>query len=102
MCMIIFIIQTIKKINFIHLKPDFIRKQIGVVAQEPVLFTECIKDNIQYLKHVDNDCSSNSFDVDELYRICNEANAHDFIMDFPDGYNTQIGEGGTNLSSGQE
>ena len=87
--------------NIKDLKPDFIRKQIGVVSQEPVLFTGSIRDNIMYgLKEIDQDLGN--MEEEEMYRVAKEANAHDFIMDFPEGYDTEIGEGGTNLSGGQK
>merc|ERR1719242_911198 len=83
------------------LKPDFIRNHVGVVAQEPVLFTGTIRENILYGLSLDETRSDDELE-DELLRVSREANAHDFIMDFPDGYSTEIGEGGINLSGGQK
>ena len=85
--------------NIKDLKPDFIRKQIGVVSQEPVLFSGSIRDNILYGLQQEIDLNI-KIDEQEIYKVSKEANAHDFIMDFPDGYDTEIGEGGTNLSGG--
>lgn len=83
------------------LKPDFIRNHIGVVAQEPVLFTGTIRENILYGLN-EGDMKSDEEMEGEMLSVSREANAHDFIMDFPDGYDTEIGEGGINLSGGQK
>ena len=80
------------------LKADFIRKHVGVVGQEPVLFSGSIRENILY-GLAEEDVVVNE---EELHRVAMEANAHEFIMSFPDEYNTQIGEGGMNLSGGQK
>lgn len=72
---------------------ESLRKQICVVAQEPFLFSRTIEDNIRYGKpHA-------SFE--EVENAAKQANAHDFITAYPDGYQTKILEGGVNLSVGQ-
>jgi ABC-type multidrug transport system fused ATPase/permease subunit len=76
-----------------HLKS--IRSMISVVSQEPVLFDCSIRDNIVYGLDYDVPMA----DVMECART---ANAHDFISNLPDGYNTTVGEKGTQLSGGQK
>ena len=70
-----------------------LRSQIGVVLQETFLFNGTIMDNIRYAKP-----SASEQEVIEAARI---ANAHSFIMNFPDGYDTQLDENGGNLSGGE-
>jgi ABC transporter fused permease/ATP-binding protein len=70
-----------------------LRNQMAVVPQDVVLFGGSIKDNIAYGK-------PNATDQ-EIEAAAKKANAHDFISNFPDGYNTQVGERGIQLSGGQ-
>ncbi len=70
------------------------RKQVGMVRQEPVLFHCSIADNIRFSKATATD--------EQIVEACKIANAHDFIMSFPDGYETQVGERGVRLSGGQK
>lgn len=70
-----------------------LRSQMGVVTQEPFLFSGTIKDNIRYGK-------LDATDV-EIEAAAIAANAHDFIIRLPDGYNTEVGERGGMLSQGQ-
>ena len=70
-----------------------LRRQIGVVPQEPLLFSGSISHNIAL---TNPDSSS-----DEIVRAAKIADAHDFIMRLPDGYSTLIGERATTLSGGQ-
>ena len=71
-----------------------LRRQIGVVPQDSLLFDGTIKDNL--LMVVKPDATS-----DELIRATTIACAHDFIMDLPQGYNSPVGERGAGLSGGQ-
>ncbi len=73
---------------------ESLRKQIGVVFQEPALFSGTIKENIAYanLKATD----------EQIVSASKSANAHTFINDFKDGYDTEIGERGLKLSGGQK
>ena len=73
---------------------SWLRQQIGLVSQEPVLFSGSISDNIKYGKE-----GASQADVEAAARL---ANAHDFISAFADGYNTQVGEKGVQLSGGQK
>ena len=70
-----------------------IRSQIGVVLQDPFLFNGTIMDNIAYAKH---DASR-----EDVIRAAKAANAHEFIMRLPDGYDHQVGERGGRLSGGE-
>lgn len=74
--------------------PGWLRQQIGIVAQEPILFSTSIADNIRYGRL--------QATQEELEAAARAANAHDFIMSFPDGYNTSVGERGVQLSGGQK
>ncbi|GAB4469169.1 MAG: ABC transporter ATP-binding protein [Armatimonadaceae bacterium] len=75
------------------IKINDLRRQLGVVLQEPFLFPGTIAENIAYAKP---DASPV-----EIIRAAKAANAHDFIMRFPDGYDTQVGERGVKLSGGE-
>ena len=70
------------------------RDQLGVVTQQSILFNDSIFNNIAF--GVEN---ATQADVENAARI---ANAHDFISAFPDGYNSNIGDGGSKLSGGQK
>ena len=72
----------------------WLRQHIGVVSQEPVLFDTTIAQNILYGKEGATE--------EEMKQAAINANAHDFISKLPDGYNTLVGEGGTQLSGGQK
>jgi ATP-binding cassette subfamily B protein len=70
-----------------------LRKQVGVVLQEPFLFPGTIRDNIAYAKP--------GASIEEIMRVAKAANAHDFIMRMADGYDTYVGERGARLSGGE-
>lgn len=74
-------------------KLNDLRRQLGIVLQEPFLFPGTIAENIAYAKP---DAAP-----EEIMRAAKAANAHDFIMRFPDGYDTQVGERGVKLSGGE-
>lgn len=80
--------------RLVDLEPKWLRQQIGIVSQEPVLFSSTIFENILY--GVDN------ADEDAVMEAAKMANAHDFIMNFPEGYQTEVGERGIQLSGGQK
>ncbi|XP_041665972.1 antigen peptide transporter 2a [Cheilinus undulatus] len=71
----------------------FLHKKIAVVSQEPVLFSGSIRDNITYGL---DDCS-----LDEIQAAARKANAHDFIKRLEKGYDTEVGEGGNQLSKSE-
>lgn len=72
---------------------QWLRRQIGVVLQEPYLFHGTVAENIRY--------GSPDATADEIIRAAKAANAHDFIVSFPDGYDTIVGERGQSLSGGE-
>jgi ABC-type multidrug transport system fused ATPase/permease subunit len=76
------------------LDPRWLRAQIGTVAQEPILFSTSIAENIRYGRPGASDA-----DVEAAART---ANAHGFVSQFPDGYATLVGERGVQLSGGQK
>jgi ATP-binding cassette subfamily B protein len=71
----------------------FLRRQIGMVLQEPYLFFGTIADNIRY--------GNAGASAEEVIAAAKAANAHDFIVSFPDGYDTMVGERGQSLSGGE-
>jgi ATP-binding cassette subfamily B protein len=73
---------------------DSLRSQIGIVLQETTLFSGTIRENIAFGKP---DAS-----LEEIQNASRAAAAHDFIMSFPDGYETHVGERGQTLSGGQK
>ena len=73
---------------------DTLRNQVAVVLQKNVLFSGTIKENLRWGNPDASD--------EELERVCKLAQAHDFIMGFPDKYDTYIEQGGTNVSGGQK
>jgi ATP-binding cassette, subfamily B, bacterial len=70
-----------------------LRRQIGIVPQETMLFAGTIAQNIAF--------GQKDFDLDAVQSAAKVANAHRFISQFPDGYQTWVGERGVNLSGGQ-
>ena len=71
-----------------------LRSQIGLVTQQPLLFSATIAENIAY--------GSPQASHEQIVRAASSANAHGFISEFPDGYQTLVGERGTTLSGGQK
>uniref|UniRef100_A0A0E0QEF7 MDR-like ABC transporter n=1 Tax=Oryza rufipogon TaxID=4529 RepID=A0A0E0QEF7_ORYRU len=72
----------------------WLRKQIGLVQQEPILFNSSIRDNISY--------GSEETSETEIIQAAMEANIHEFISSLPKGYDTVVGEKGSQLSGGQK
>ncbi|MBQ7923923.1 MAG: ABC transporter ATP-binding protein [Clostridia bacterium] len=73
---------------------DALRKEVSVVLQKNVLFSGTIKENLRW-------GDENATD-EEIERVCKLAQADEFIRSFPDGYDTYIEQGGTNVSGGQK
>jgi ABC-type multidrug transport system fused ATPase/permease subunit len=78
------------------LDPSSLREHIATVSQEPTLFSTTIYENIAYGA---GNATPSTADVEAAARA---ANAHDFVMSFPDGYQTTVGERGVQLSGGQK
>ncbi len=74
---------------------EYLRKQIGIVEQEPFLFSRSIRENITY-------GVGRSVPQEEVEKAARAAAIHDVILTFPDGYNTLVGEKGVTLSGGQK
>jgi ATP-binding cassette subfamily B protein len=72
----------------------WLRRRVGVVAQEPLLFSTSIKENIRYGRGTATD--------EEVEAAARAANAHEFIARFPEAYETKVGERGVQLSGGQK
>lgn len=85
---------TIDGIDLRNISQSDLRKQIGVVLQETFLFDGTIAENIAYSKPDGT--------PDEIMRAAKIANAHDFIVQLPDGYDTRVGERGHRLSGGEK
>ena len=77
------------------LNVSWLRQQVGLVSQEPVLFNDTIRANIAYGRQ-------GEASEEEIIAAAEAANAHGFISALPDGYNTIVGERGIQLSGGQK
>jgi ATP-binding cassette subfamily B protein len=77
-----------------ELSTTFVRHQIGTVAQEPILFSTSIAENIRYGRP--------GASLEDVISAARTANAHEFIEKFPRGYDTMVGERGVQLSGGQK
>ena len=87
-------VVTLDGVDLRELDADWLRRQVGVVAQEPVLFATTVSENIRYGR-------PDASEV-EVLAAARAANAHDFIAAFPEGYETLVGERGVRLSGGQK
>ncbi len=76
-----------------HIRQEDYRRQLGMVLQEPFLFPGTIRDNVAYARP---DAAP-----EEIIRAAKAANAHEFILRFPDAYDTVVGERGQRLSGGE-
>jgi ABC transporter fused permease/ATP-binding protein len=85
---------TLDGVDLRELDPQWLRRQVGIVAQEPLLFSSSILDNIRYGRP--------GASAEEVEQAARAANAHVFISRFPDGYATRVGERGVQLSGGQK
>lgn len=82
--------RDIKSLNSSYLRGNV----LGYINQEPTLFATSILENIRYGRQDATD--------EEVIEAAKEANAHEFILKFPDSYATEVGERGTQLSGGQK
>ncbi|CAD5117623.1 DgyrCDS6378 [Dimorphilus gyrociliatus] len=83
-------------VNIKDLNLDWFRRQCGIVSQEPILFDASIAENIAY---GDN---SRKVTIDEVITAAKNSNIHSFISSLPNGYDTNVGDRGTQLSGGQK
>ncbi len=81
-------------VDYRSIDPQFLRRQVGVVAQEPILFSTTIRENIRYGR-------PDASEADVL-EAAQSANATEFIRAFPDAFDTAVGERGVQLSGGQK
>ena len=84
---------TFDGINIKDVTTDSLRKQMGIVAQDSILFNDSIANNISL--SIDNP------NMDAIISAAKVANAHNFISEFPEQYNSPVGDGGGMLSGGQ-
>lgn len=76
------------------ISPNWLRSHVlGFIEQQPVLFATTIMENIRYGRP--------NATEEEVYEVAKLAQAHDFVSDLPEGYNTNVGERGAQLSGGQ-
>ena len=80
-------------IDIAQIEPAWLRRQIGVVLQDSVLFNRSVRDNIAL--------ADPSMSADKVIAAATLAGAHDFILTLPEGYDTIVGERGSTLSGGQ-
>ncbi len=80
-------------VNLIDYERESMRREIGVVLQETLLFRASIAENISY--------GAEQATREQIIEAAREANAHEFITELPDGYDTLVGERGSTLSGGQ-
>jgi ATP-binding cassette, subfamily B, bacterial HlyB/CyaB len=80
-------------VDLAQVDPAWLRRQIGVVLQENVLFNRSIRDNIALVDP--------ATPMEKVIAAASFTGAHDFILEFPDGYDTVVGERGGALSGGQ-
>ena len=86
---------TIDGVDIRDMNLKWMRQHIGYVQQEPQLLGLSIRENVGY--GVDGDVSE-----EDMMEACQRANAHEFIMTWPLGYDTLVGERGVKLSGGQK
>jgi len=77
-----------------QIRLETIRRQIGIVSQESLLFSVSVRENIAY--------GSAGATEEQIVEAAKTADLHDFILSLPEGYNTKIGEEGIKLSVGQK
>jgi ABC transporter fused permease/ATP-binding protein len=85
---------TLEGVDVRKLRLGELRQALAIVAQEPVLFSGTIRENIGY--------GRTGASAAEIEQAARDAYAHDFVAGFPDGYDTVVGERGTKLSGGQK
>jgi ABC-type multidrug transport system fused ATPase/permease subunit len=82
-----------KGVDAAELNVRWLRSQLGLVSQQPVLFDCSIEENIRYGRP---DATN-----EQVIEAAKQANAHNFIMEFPEGYATSVGQGSSLVSGGK-
>ncbi|CAG8521893.1 9323_t:CDS:1 [Scutellospora calospora] len=77
-----------------NIQLHWLREQIGIVSQEPILFDMTVRENITYGKE--------DATIEEIENVAKQVNMHEFIKTLPNGYETKLGSSGTQLSGGQK
>lgn len=85
---------TIDGLDVRDIEKEVLRRNVGIALQETILFSGTIRDNIRYGRPDATD--------EEVIAAARAAQAHEFISEFPDGYDTVLGQRGVNLSGGQK
>lgn len=85
---------TLDETDMKELDEDWLRSQIALVQQEPILFHASVYENVAYGKP--------NATTEEVIKACIAANANEFIMDMPEGYDSIVGERGASISGGQK
>uniref|UniRef100_A0A914UY38 ABC transporter domain-containing protein n=2 Tax=Plectus sambesii TaxID=2011161 RepID=A0A914UY38_9BILA len=85
---------TIDGVRVSEMNINWLRNTVGVVSQEPILFDTTIEKNLKM--------GNADLTEEDMIRVCTMANAHDFVMKLPKGYQTLVGDGGVQLSGGQK
>lgn len=83
-------------VNIKDFNPQWLRREIGIVNQEPTLFSGTIKENILYALNAENDISKEAFE-----QTLRDAHVDEIVSRLPDGLETIIGQRGATLSGGQ-
>jgi ATP-binding cassette subfamily B protein len=86
---------TLDGVDITQYPRKYLRSQIGIVEQEPFLFSRSIRENITYGVH-------REVEQEEIIQAAKFAAIHDVILEFPSGYDTLVGERGVTLSGGQK
>jgi ABC-type multidrug transport system fused ATPase/permease subunit len=84
---------TIDGQNLQEMTQESLRKEVGMVLQEAFLFTDTVMNNLKYVREGATE--------KECIEAAKQANAHEFILNLPQGYDTMMTERGSNLSQGQ-
>ena len=79
-------------VDMTDINVKFLRDKLGLVSQEPFLFDDTIRENIRF--------GFPDASQEDIELAAKQANAHNFIMEFPDGYDTQVGSGSSSQVSG--
>ena len=85
---------TVDGVDVREMDMKVLRRNVAVALQDPVLFSGSVRDNIRYGRPEATD--------EEVQAAAKMAQAHDFILSFPEGYDTELGQRGVNLSGGQK